>query len=350
MANVKHLALSIKMLILIVVCDPDLVGAQSNGDLRLVQGSSDMTDNFGRLEIYIDGEWGTFCANGFDSIAGDIACRQLGNTDSYGIYKASDANEIPLASNSTPIHTVFNNCGKSGCDAALHILRCVQLDLRTDPSCTHDDDVIVMCSSWPLDLDYCYSHDTQLFLNSNALNSTYQSSGVLEIYSSISQGGAFAGWSNICGTKFDQNAANSACCQLGYTGAQSYTTSANRSRENGIWLDGVTCGDYAYSCLDDCFCYPQSLTAVQCDPSHVVSLTCTFDLAKQDTTFPGRRAWCEEERKTFCAPDISTESPTNLIIISTVLSTIIVILSLVIVGLMMVMWYRRGRAQYQTIN
>ena len=37
-------------------------------------------------------------------------------------------------------------------------------------------------------------------------------------------------------------------------------------------------------------------------------------------------------------------------IVSTVLSATIALLSLVIVGLMVVMWNHRGRAQYQTIN
>ena len=347
----KHFAFS-KTLLLVILCG-HLVGAQSNGDLRLIQGSVDKIDGFGRLEIYLNGEWGTFCAKGFDSIVGDIACRQLGNTVSYEVMKASDAIEIPLASNSTPIHTVFNECTRSGCSAALHILRCIDTDLRPDPSCTHDDDVIVMCSYEELDIDFCYSHDTQLFLNSDALNSTYRSSGVLEIYSSISQGGAFWGWSNICGTKFDQNAANTACRQLGYTGALSYTTHANRSRDKDIWLDGVTCGDYAYGCLDSCFCYPwpQSFTAVQCDPGNVVALTCTFNLADKYKSFPGSRSMCEEDYKTFCAPNAPQKSlNSKFMIIIAVLSTTIVLLSLVVVGLMLVIWNCRGRAQYQTIN
>ena len=349
MMAAKLLALS-RTLLLISLWG-HLVGAQSNGDLRLIERSTHKIDGYGRLEIYLDGEWGTFCVNGFDSFAGDIACRQLGYTDSFEVSKASHDEEIPLASNSTPIHTVFNRCGKSGCNAVLHILRCVNVDFIPDPSCTHDDDVIVMCSIWPLDEDSCYSYDTQLYLNSEALNSIYRSSGVLEIYSSISQGGALSGWSNICGTKFDQNAANSACIQLGYTGALSYTTSANRSRDNDIWLDGVMCGDYiAYSCLDSCFCYPWPLTTVQCDPGNVVAVTCTFDLADKSTTFPGGRDGCEEERKTFCAPESHTENPKNLIIISSVLSAIIMILSLVVVGLMVMMWNRREQAHYQTIN
>ena len=349
----KHLALS--MTLLLVMLWGQMVGAQSNGDLRLIEGSVDKIDGFGRLEIYLDGEWGTFCAKGkFDSIAGDIACQQLGSSDSYSyeVMKASDVKEIPLASNSTPIHTVDNNeCvdPQSGCKGALHILRCLTVDYNPDPSCTHDDDVIVMCSLW--DLDSMDSYDTQLFLNSNALNSTYRSSGVLEIYSSISQGGAFSGWHNICGTKFDQNAANTACRQLGYTGALSYSTHANRSRDADIWLDGVTCGVSVYGCLDRCFCYPPTLTAVQCDPGNVVALTCTFNLAEKYESF-GIRSICEEEFKTFCAPDPDThkEMPLNLIIVSTVLSAIIVLLSLVVVGLMVAMWNCRGRFQYQTIN
>jgi hypothetical protein len=65
---------------------------------------------------------------------------------------------------------------------------------------------------------------------------------------------------------------------------------------------------------------------------------------------------CEEDQKTYCAPD--TTRPTkeipliNFIIVSAVLSIAIVLLSLVVVGLMVTMctWNRRGRAQYQTIN
>ena len=74
----------LKMLPLIIICG-HLVKAQSNGDLRLVQGSSrDEYDMMGRLEIYLDGEWGTFCVKNFNSNAGDTACRQLGYAESFG--------------------------------------------------------------------------------------------------------------------------------------------------------------------------------------------------------------------------------------------------------------------------
>lgn len=350
MVAAKYLAFTS---VLLQVAWGPLAGAQSNGDLRLVHVfGNEINWPWGRLEIYLDGEWGTFCVTGFNSYTGDAACRQLGYDGSSSISKARDySNDIPLAGNSTPIHSGgmdYNQC--ISCNDVMHILRCFPegFDHRVDPSCTHDNDVIIDCSPFSLDLG---GYDTQLLLNSDALNSTYRSSGVLEIYSS-SQGGAFWGWSNICGTNFDQNAANSACRQLGYTGALSYSTSASRSCDNDIWLDGVTCGDYAWSCLDSCFCYPHSLTAVECDPGNVVALTCTFDLNEAIDNTAGSRSECEEMQKRFCSPDpldALRKSPTKLIIISAVLSTVIVILCLLVLALLLGLWHRRGRAHYQTI-
>ena len=340
--------------VLIVLCMAQLIQAQSNGDLRLVNGN--FPDYWtGRLEIYLDGEWGTFCANGFNTFAGDAACRQLGYDGSDGtIYRAIDfVDYIPLASISTPIHVSkkYNQCSSYSCNGPFHILRCypIGFDKEPDPTCTHRNDTILSCS---LFFVYDDGYDTQLFLNSKALNSTYRSSGVLEIYSS-SEAGKFYGWSNICGTQFDQNAANSACRQMGYTGALSYSTSANRSSDNGIWLDGVTCGEYAQSCLDMCFCYQQPPIAVQCDSNNVVALTCTFNMNETSLNDAGSRTLCEEKEKRFCAPTVIVGAPTSapdvLIITGTVLSAVIVFLSVVIVGLICYIIIHK-RSGYQTIN
>jgi hypothetical protein len=348
-----------KILLLVIVWRSHLFRAQSNGDVRIARNlNGTFIKRWGRLEVYINGEWGTFCANGFNSYSADAACRQLGyeNSLSNEVSKASDYTDVfPLASNSTPIHTGRSVCGKTIDGGFSHVLRCFYLDTNHDnksTNCTHDDDVIIDCSIYTLDLD---GYDTELILNSEALNSTYRSSGILEIYSSSESGAAFWGWSNICGTKFDQNAANTACIQLGYTGALSYyTTSAIYSRwriYTDIWLDGVTCGGNVYSCLDSCFCYPRTLTAVPCDPGNVIALTCTFDLTNQDPVYPGLRDTCEEEQKTYCATTNVMPSLLNIfIIVSAVLSTVVVFLFLVVVGLMVTMWNRRGGAQYQTIN
>ncbi len=45
--------------------------------LRLVDNVGQMGGSSGRLEIYINGEWGTVCANGFSTADAEVACRFL---------------------------------------------------------------------------------------------------------------------------------------------------------------------------------------------------------------------------------------------------------------------------------
>ena len=157
--------------LLLVIVWSHLVGAQSNGDVRIVQNPND-TKDWGRLEVYLNGEWGTFCIKnvgrypglGFDSYSADAACRQLGYQDSWSVSKASDyIDVIPLASNSTPIHTGHSECGKTTDGGFAHVLRCFYLDtdydnIIMDSACTHDDDIIIVCS-FDLHLD---GYDTEL--------------------------------------------------------------------------------------------------------------------------------------------------------------------------------------------
>ena len=52
-----------------------LPGEFEDGDARLVNGA---TPNEGRLEMYFDGQWGTFCDDYWTDDDADVACRQLG--------------------------------------------------------------------------------------------------------------------------------------------------------------------------------------------------------------------------------------------------------------------------------
>ena len=55
--------------------------ALRNGDLRLARGSQSLaTYSSGRLEIYINGQWGTVCDDSFGFTDGNVACRQMGFT------------------------------------------------------------------------------------------------------------------------------------------------------------------------------------------------------------------------------------------------------------------------------
>ena len=47
----------------------------TDGDIRLVDGSNELE---GRVEVCVDGAWGTVCSDLWGSEEASIACRQLG--------------------------------------------------------------------------------------------------------------------------------------------------------------------------------------------------------------------------------------------------------------------------------
>lgn len=56
-------------------------GLCTNGDIRLVDGSSstaDATPSNGRVEVCFNGRWGTVCDNGWNTADGQVTCGQLG--------------------------------------------------------------------------------------------------------------------------------------------------------------------------------------------------------------------------------------------------------------------------------
>ena len=53
--------------------------AQSIGEVRLNSYGDTRYGNVGgRLEVYLNGKWGTVCNDGFSQNEADTACRQLG--------------------------------------------------------------------------------------------------------------------------------------------------------------------------------------------------------------------------------------------------------------------------------
>ena len=61
-----------------------VVDGQQQGDLRFSGSFADGAS--GRLEVFIDNQWGTICIDVFTKRSADTACRQLGSFEalSYG--------------------------------------------------------------------------------------------------------------------------------------------------------------------------------------------------------------------------------------------------------------------------
>ena len=81
----------------------------SNGDLRLRGGS---TSNTGRLEICINGAWGSVCDSGGDSFTtaeAVVACRQMGLLQVEGKLQALINAVISISSSLSAVtHTVLS--------------------------------------------------------------------------------------------------------------------------------------------------------------------------------------------------------------------------------------------------
>ena len=58
-------------------CEFYIILTVVTGGLRLVNDTSTLASG-GRLEIYLNGRWGTVCDNGFGREEATLACNQLG--------------------------------------------------------------------------------------------------------------------------------------------------------------------------------------------------------------------------------------------------------------------------------
>ncbi len=193
------------------------------GDLRLVKTDViPRSMNFlGRLDIFWKGKWSTVCV--LDRGGAQAACRQLGFSDFSTTIPYSQINQsyVPRADDDMPIAIQNTNCVYEIPDGLNHILRC---GYTTDTAgCSHDNDMVdqFQCGHTNLKLDWCLV-TTLLLVH----------------WKYVYYNGT---WGNVCSSKFDQNAADSSCRQMGYTNAKAFTTTATQSSYR-VWLSGVECG------------------------------------------------------------------------------------------------------------
>lgn len=218
------------------------VHSQSYGDLRLVQQHiKNASFSAGRLEIYMNSTWGSICADSFDIIDADVACRQLGYFGALGT--------------ETSFHTPYGR-GMEGpvwldevqCSDAdlLHILSCSHVGVQEN-DCDHFSDVAVECIeqdrlSYPNDMDV------------RLVGDNFISQGMLEMHCNGT-------WARVCppeGNKFGKAEGNAICRQLGYTEAATFKQSLISSSElddSVIWTQELECPENAHdiaSCGGTC--------------------------------------------------------------------------------------------------
>ena len=111
-----------------------MCGNTSSGGVRLVGGATELE---GRVEVCLDGEWGTVCDNFWSNLDATVVCHQLslGKTDAAAIQGAW------FGPGTGPIH--FNNVFCNGGESML--TDCTHMS-SAGSECTHSQDSSVICS------------------------------------------------------------------------------------------------------------------------------------------------------------------------------------------------------------
>lgn len=276
-----------------------LVSSQSEGDVRLAGGPK---ENIGRLEIFWQRKWSTFC--GLSTGGAQAACRQLGFLD-FVIYKALENvnpnSNISKASPETPIAIDYTECKRDFSNGLLHVLRCgYSTDISSD--CNHDNDIVLQCQTTSL---WTHPYETQVRLH--PYDKAYLSSGTLEIFLN-------GEWGNVCGNGFQNVAADSACRQMGFTSALTFSNSG-RSSAHSAKLDHISCpGNKSCDCLSGCFTNNNIITPITCN-NKFVQLTCTYDIKIASEAPSGSQDICSN-KKTSCTGPLYPTGETSLGLLS----------------------------------
>ena len=338
----------------------EVVQAQNNGDVRLVNNTQDALQTGGRLEVFIDGKWGTICSNGGTDLqaVANTVCRQLAFSEASLYEGAGTVTQLrfPVAPKSTPIHFGSIDCGSSAnsdgtCSTEYyqHVLRCA-VDVNVDTTaCTHDKDIAINCL--PSDItSRPYKSQVALFglggqQHPHPRNLSLSLGGLVIFLNNSSKYGV------VCGESFDKNAADTACRQLGYTNANYLNTSVQTTKPT-FWDAGIDCKSQSHNCLNECFSKTPS-NHTSC--TNLVILGCEFDLSVKDTKSAGSPRLCDAALDNGCKPHNEEHTDTiAIIIVVVVIVAVLAVCSMCITLLVCCLvpgcLIHRKRTGYQSVN
>lgn len=117
-----------------LLCNIDNIDTESLvQEVRLVGGHSASS---GRVEIFLYGEWGTVCNDGWNLVDAHVVCRQLGYLTAIATYKNAFFGE----------GSRFVWLTNVQCNGSELFLGDCKHEIFADPDCSHAQDVGVLCS------------------------------------------------------------------------------------------------------------------------------------------------------------------------------------------------------------
>ncbi|KAL4219781.1 scavenger receptor [Mactra antiquata] len=203
-------------------------------DMRLEPGPY-----HGRLEIQVNGTWGTICNNSFDINDGQVICRMINGLTARQVYGGAYYGE-----GKGPIHIDEMSC--SGNEPDIN-----QCSYIYNSSCTHKEDVSVVCYGPDLNI-------TDVRLGDGT--GPYDGRVEIEVNGE---------WGTICDRNFDINDADAFCNMLGSRAAQYFTGATHGEGTGPVYIDELYC-DALDDDLNDC----SYVSTSECGHNRDVSVVC----------------------------------------------------------------------------
>ncbi|XP_025112203.1 deleted in malignant brain tumors 1 protein-like [Pomacea canaliculata] len=201
----------------------------------------------GRLEIRVNGNWGTVCDDYFNNNAAKVVCRQL----RYPSYAAMAVYGAPFGQGQGPI--LLDNVRCLGNESSL--MNCLHDPIGVS-NCDHSEDVGIICS----DVTPASGNMTARLVGGNATE------GRLEVNFNNQ-------WGTVCDDYFSDVDAQVVCAMLGITGGlpRMLPIGTYPPGTGIIWMDDVDCVGNETN-LDAC--KHRQLGTNNCDHSEDVAVAC----------------------------------------------------------------------------
>lgn len=218
------------------------------------------TYNYGRVEVYYNGQWGTVCDDDFDDKAAGVVCGMLG-------FYRNNASAIccgKFGQGPGPIWLDDVTCTGTEKDIA----DCKHQAWGSN-NCQHSEDVSVSCfapptTTVPVTTPIPYVPTPVRLMNGNTPSTSY---GRVEVFHN-------GVWGSVCDDGFGDADAAVVCGMLGFNrqGSRAFCCAAAGSSSGPIWLDDVTCTGTE---PDISVCSHQPWGTHNCQHSEDVAVNCS---------------------------------------------------------------------------